>query len=222
MTKSKNSSKFMVILTLALVVLLISLFFVTKMSENVDRDTAIKNMPSLDNQPVIGKSSAEVTIIEFGDYKCPSCKAYGEQVFPQLSKDFIDTGKARFSYINTPFHGEESKLGALAAESVFAQDKEAYWKFHKQLFDTQPRENHDAPWITTDVLLKLAAVYAPKVDVKKVEDDMKNQKTLPQVNIDEGLVQKYNIQQTPSIMIDGIMVKNPFDYNEITSLINKR
>ncbi|NHN28219.1 thioredoxin domain-containing protein [Paenibacillus agricola] len=222
MAKSKSGSKTMVLLTLAVLVVLFSLFLVTRMSGKVDQTEALKNQPSLENQPTMGNPSAGINIVEFGDYKCPSCKAWGEQVFPQLKKEYMDTGKAKFSYINVLFHGEESKLGALAAESVFAQDNDAYWKFHKQLFDTQPRENHDAPWITVDVLLNIAKAYAPQVDAKKVGDDIKNQITMPQVNIDEQLVKTYNIQQTPSLMINGVMVKNPFDYNEITSIINKR
>jgi protein-disulfide isomerase len=221
-SKSKSGSKTMVIITLVVLVTLISIFLITRMTGKVDQTDAMKNQPSLENQPTMGNADAGISIVEFGDYKCPSCKAWGELVFPQLKKDFVDTGKAKFSYINVLFHGEESKLGALAAESVFAQDKDSYWKFHKQLFDTQPRENHDAPWITMDVLLKIAKSYAPQVDVKKVEDDIKKQLTLPQVNIDDKLVQTYNIQQTPSLMINGIMLKNPFDYNEITSIINKR
>jgi protein-disulfide isomerase len=222
MAKSKSGPKTMVILTLVVLVVLISLFLVTRMSGKVDQTKALNNHPSIENQPTMGSPDAGISIVEFGDYKCPSCKAWGEQVFPQLKKDYIDTGKAKFSYINALFHGEESKLGALAAESVFAQDKDAYWKFHKQLFDTQPRENHDAPWITADVLFNIAKSYAPQVDAKKVEDDIKKQLTMPQVNIDEKLIQTYNIQQTPSLIINGVMVKNPFNYNEITSIINKR
>jgi protein-disulfide isomerase len=222
-TKPKTQSsgpKTLVVVTLVVVLLLVGLFILNKMTASVDRNAALQNQPSLENQPVMGKPDAPVTIIEFGDYKCPSCKAWGEQVFPQLEKDFIDTGKAKFGYINVLFHGEESRLGSLAGESVFAQNKDAYWSFHKQLFDVQPRENHDAPWLTVEAILKAAQPYSSRIDMKKLEEDVKGQKTLPQVNLDSQLVEKYKIKQTPTIMIDGIMVKNPFDYKEISALIN--
>ncbi|WP_425414764.1 thioredoxin domain-containing protein [Peribacillus kribbensis] len=32
---------------------------------------------------------------EFGDYKCPSCKMFNEQVLPSIKKEFVDTGKAK-------------------------------------------------------------------------------------------------------------------------------
>jgi protein-disulfide isomerase len=221
MAKSKSGPNMMVIITLAVLVTLFSLFLITRMNGKVDRNDALKNQPSLENQPIMGNADAGINVVEFGDFKCPSCKTWEKQVFPQLKKDYIDTGKAKFSYINAVFHGEESKLEELAAESIFAQDKESYWKFHKQLFETQPSENHDEPWITMDVLLNIVKAYAPKIDARKVEDDIKNQQTMPLVNIDQKLVQTYNIQQTPSLIINGVMVKNPFDYNEITSIINK-
>ncbi|OAB44747.1 hypothetical protein PGLA_04860 [Paenibacillus glacialis] len=67
-------------------------------------------------------------MIEFGDYKCPSCKAWSEHLYPQLMKEYVDTSKVKFAYINVLFHGEESELASLAVESVFDQDPEAFWK----------------------------------------------------------------------------------------------
>ncbi|WP_243463044.1 thioredoxin domain-containing protein [Mesobacillus boroniphilus] len=44
----------------------------------------------------------------------PACKAWSQNFYPQLVKDYVETGKVKFAYINVLFHGEESKLGSLA------------------------------------------------------------------------------------------------------------
>ncbi|MDA6082947.1 thioredoxin domain-containing protein, partial [Escherichia coli] len=77
-------------------------------------------------------------VVEFGDFKCPACKAWGQNIFPKLVEDYVDTGKVKFSYINVLFHGDESKLGSVAAEAVYKQNPDSYWDFNKALFDAHP------------------------------------------------------------------------------------
>jgi protein-disulfide isomerase len=222
LVKNKRSPvQFIVIITLIIFALLTALVVLNNQSENANNTTNNYNPPPIANQPTLGEQNAKVSIVEFGDYKCPACKAWGEQVYPLLQEEFIDTGKAQFSYINVLFHGEESKLAALAGESIFKQDPASFWTFHKQLFAEQPAENHDALWITNEKILEIAKAYTPNIDLDQLNEDLNNQTTLQEVTIDEELVEKYNVQQTPTIFINGIMVENPFDYHEISSLINK-
>ncbi|MBT2583226.1 thioredoxin domain-containing protein [Planococcus sp. ISL-109] len=119
----------------------------------------------------LGKEEAPVTVVEFGDFKCPSCKAWGETVYPQLVEDYVDTGEVKFSYINVLFHGDESTLASLAAESVYQQSPKAYWDFYKALFAAQPEQKHDAAWVTPEKVLEVAAEF-PSIDQGKLESDM--------------------------------------------------
>ena len=40
-------------------------------------------------------------------------------IYPQLVDEYVETGKVKFSFVNVLFHGKESTLGSIAAESVF-------------------------------------------------------------------------------------------------------
>ena len=73
------------------------------------------------SQPTLGSSNAPITVVELGDFKCPACKAWGENIFPQLIEDYVDTGKVKFSLVNVLFHGDESKLGSVAAEAIYKE-----------------------------------------------------------------------------------------------------
>ena len=138
-----------------------------------------------------------------------------------LKTEYIDTGKAKFAFINTLFHGEESELGALAGEAVYLQDQASFWSFNEAMFNAQPVENHDGLWITEDKILELASSVSPPIDVQKLKEDLANRATIQQVEVDNALVDKYRITQTPTLMINGIKIDNPYDMQTIKSVIDK-
>lgn len=221
--KTKNSTfKILVIFTMvvfALIVALVVLNNKSSESSKGEKETFDKP-PNIEGQPVLGEVDAPVTIVEFGDFKCPSCKAWGETIFPQLVKDYVDIGKVNFSYINVLFHGEESTLGSLAAESVFKQNPDVYWNFHKALFEEQPDEDHDTLWITEEKIIEIASTI-PNIDVEKLKTDIELQSDIEEVNKDTKLVEEFKVQFTPSIMVNGTMLEDPFDYEAIKNLIEK-
>ncbi|MGL6101886.1 MAG: thioredoxin domain-containing protein, partial [Exiguobacterium acetylicum] len=149
-----KQKKVLVVVTLLIVFLIVlSMFLIKNNAVQEKKSTVLNDTVKIEGQPTQGENSAPVSIVEFGDYKCPSCKQWGETVYPKLKKEFIDTGKVQFSYINVLFHGEESILAAKASESVYRQDKKAFWTFHKAIYDAQPRvEQHDDPWVTEESL----------------------------------------------------------------------
>lgn len=219
-SKTKSSPfKLMVISTLLICAVLTALVVINNSNSKTDKDATYDKIPPIEGQPTLGKPDAPVTVVEFGDFKCPACKAWGENIYPQLVKDYIDTGKVKFSFINVLFHGEESKLGSLAAEAVYKQNPDRYWEFHKALFKAQPSENHDALWITNEKINEVAATI-PDIDIKKLQGDLKNQSVVEEVNKDGKLVEEFKVELTPSIMVNGTMLEDPFDYEKIKSLID--
>lgn len=216
--KAKPSGlKFAVLLTSLAVVILAAIVVLTNQQEAPAVETA---QIDLSGQPILGEEEAPVTVVEFGDFKCPSCKAWGETVYPQLVQDYVDTGDVKFSYINVLFHGDESTLASLAAESVYQQSPDVYWDFHKALFDAQPEVNHDGAWITPEKILEVAAAY-PSIDQEKLKADMEQQATMDAVEIDTALVEEAGVAQTPTIVINGQTLEDPFDYEAITELIEQ-
>ncbi|MFC4025517.1 DsbA family protein [Oceanobacillus longus] len=218
--KSKNSTlKILVIITTVVILLGIALVVLNN-SKNPDNGETFAEQPPIEGQPILGEADAPVTVVEFGDFKCPSCKAWGETIFPQLVKDYVDTGKVKFSYINTLFHGEESTLGSMAAESVYEQSPDTYWEFHTTLFDEQPSENHHSQWITNEKILEVANGIE-NINVQQLELALEEQSGLEEVKKDTELVEKFNVQMTPSIMVNDIMLEDPFDYEAIKKLIEQ-
>lgn len=222
MNKKNMKSRHLVLYTSVIIVLFVSVFAINEATKNKNENNQTTNEAPLTlSQPVMGNEASNVSIVEFGDYKCPSCKAWGEQVWPQLKKDYIDSGKAKFSYVNVLFHGEESRLGALASESVYKTYPADFWNFHKTLFDSQPDVDHDALWITNEKLIEVAKASIPNFDEDVFQQNLISSDIQNLVDQDSQLVQQYNIKQTPTIMINNIVIANPFDYAAITAAIEQ-
>ncbi|MBM7578518.1 thioredoxin domain-containing protein [Jeotgalibacillus terrae] len=191
------------------------------LNQNNQTDTTnSEGYPPIDGQPTMGNTESPVQVVEFGDFKCPSCKAWGEMVYPQLISDYVETDKISFSYINVLFHGKESELASLAAESVYKMDPESYWDFQKRVYDEQPAQNHDAEWVTIEKLLEIAG-ETTEVDLEEFETELTERTMQDEVDLDAELVKEYGVQFTPSIMVNGTMLEDPFDYEAIKSLIDQ-
>jgi protein-disulfide isomerase len=61
----------------------------------IDMATILKpgTLPEL----TVGDPSG-VPVIEYGSLTCPHCAVFSREIFPELKKDFIDTGKVRFIF----------------------------------------------------------------------------------------------------------------------------
>ncbi|WP_249317088.1 DsbA family protein [Bacillus sp. FJAT-50079] len=216
------SNKTIVISTLGLFVVIAAFVLFLNKEEKTEPTITTVNHPSIENQPTIGDEAAPVSVIEFGDYKCPSCKAWGEKIYPQLEKEYIKTGKITFSYMNVLFHGEESILASLASESVYKHHPEAFWPFHNALFAAQPTsQNHDEQWVTVESLLDIAQQSVPNIDIAQFKADITEGETAAEVAIDMELVKELDVQFTPTIVINGVMLEDPFDYDAIVTQIEK-
>lgn len=224
MGKSFNiGMKSIVLITVGIIALVVAFIFITENQIQVENgDITFDISPPIDNQPTMGEASAPVTIVEFGDYKCPACKSWNETVFPKIEEEYISSGKVKFSYINTLFHGEESALAAMASESVWNQDNDAFWDFHKEIFIHQPEaQRHDDVWVTPEKLIDIAVSVGNEIDLETLAEDMIKQTYKEDVLKDQELVEQYQVSLTPSIVINGTMVEDPFDYEHIVSLIEK-
>ncbi|WP_448563793.1 DsbA family protein [Thalassotalea ganghwensis] len=68
---------------------------------------------SIENGHRIGSEDAKVVIIEFTDLHCPFCKKFHQGVWPELKKNYVDTGKVLFV-------GREFPLASLHPRAAFA------------------------------------------------------------------------------------------------------
>lgn len=157
--------------------------------------------------PVLGNANAPVKIIEFGDYKCPSCQYFAQQIEPRLKKDFIDTGAASMHFMNFTIIGPDSNTAALAGQSIYHQSNDAYWAFYEAVYRNQGNEKVE--WATPDFLTSLAQKENIKVDYAKLQQDIVSRTYQNEVDEHNAIAKKKNnLSGTPTLFING---KKKFD-----------
>ncbi|MEY2192690.1 DsbA family protein [Neobacillus sp. BF23-41] len=158
------------------------------------------------NQPFLGEKSAPVSIIEFGDYKCPNCKNFDKNVVPIIQQELVDTGKAKFYFMNDSFINVDSTRSAKFAESVFQElGNETFWKFHDLLFEKQPEDTkyEKVDLFTEDFLVDTLKEVASDRDVDKVVKNFQDKKSDKAWDKDMDYAEKLGVTGTPTIFVNG-------------------
>lgn len=175
-------------------------------------------LDNLNNQPTMGPENASVTVVEFGDYKCPYCRQFETQVFPQIKENYIDTGKVNFKFVNYAFLGPSSQRAAVAAECVYNQDKQAFWSYHKALYEAQGPESQD--WATKELLVDVARDNTEGLNYNQLDQCISSQNTLSKVQRDLSIGNNAGVSGTPSVYVNGQKVQNALSYNAIRTVID--
>ena len=61
---------------------------------------------------VLGNANAKVTVVEYASVTCPHCAKFFVDSFPQIKKDYIDTGKIKYVYRDLPTPPRELSFAA--------------------------------------------------------------------------------------------------------------
>ncbi|MCD6414164.1 MAG: thioredoxin domain-containing protein [Candidatus Diapherotrites archaeon] len=174
---------------------------------------------NLDGQPIKGNMSAKLTIVEFGDFDCAYCRNFYRTTYKKIIKDYVDTGKAKYVFINFPLTSihPRSERAAEAAECAYDQGK--FWEYHDVLYDNwDPESLKDA---LSDEDLKS---YAMKVglDMEEFNTCFGNGEKVSTVQGDYQLAIKEGAIVAPSFYIGDsliggaqpfVMMKRIIDYN---------
>jgi len=200
---SGNSSKFIFWIIGLIAVCILGFIFLANHSKS---NSTSKDSIDYSNQPFKGKASAPVSIIEFGDYKCPNCKNFGENVIPVIQKELIDTGKAKLYFMNDAFINTDSTRSAKFAEVVYKElGNKTFWKFHDLLYKKQPAESkyekmdiYDEAFLTSTL-----KEVATESDTQKVVKAFKNNEGDSPFKKDMNYAAKLHVTGTPTIFVDG-------------------
>jgi protein-disulfide isomerase len=92
---------------------------------------------SIDDDPILGRRDAPVTLVEFSDYQCPFCQRFFRNTLPALKSAYIDTGKVRYVFRDYPIDRIHPHARKAAEAANCAGDQGKYWEMHDILFQNQ-------------------------------------------------------------------------------------
>lgn len=143
----------------------------------------------------IGSTSAKVTLVEFGDYQCPSCA-----VSHNIVKDLIQTYPTQLSFVFRHFPLSQHPLAPLAAETAEAAGEQGkYWEMHNTLYE------HQSEWSSSPDPLKNFQAYATNLNLDLTKFSASIKATKAAGKIQQGLADgmSLNIDATPTFYING-------------------
>ncbi len=148
---------------------------------------------------VFGNTSGKTTMIEYGDFECPACKA----AYPNV-KTVTDQFKDQLTFVfrNNPLTTihPNARAGAAAAEAAGLQGK--YWEMHDALYENQDDWGNSSADQRTTYFVGYARQVGVK-DIDKFKTDMSSNQVDTKINFDLALGKKVPVTGTPTILING-------------------
>ncbi len=188
----------------------------------------IKNVKT-DGDPYIGQATAPITIAFWSDFQCTYCKAFEvgsvpqittPAAFPDIIKNYVDTGKVKIVFMDFAFLGNDSITGALYSRSVWKLYPDKYFTWRTAIFTAQDQEG-DQGFGNAASIDKLNTTIAG-IDAAKIASDVKVSASTYQtmINADKAEAQKAGINATPSFVIGTQVIGGAYPYATFQTAID--
>jgi len=154
-----------------------------------------------------------VPVIEYGSLTCPHCAAFSKEVFPQLKKDYIDTGKVRFIFRefarNTLDVAGFVLARCLGDDKAFAADELLFAEQDKWAFVDKPLE----PLI--------AAMRPTGMTQAQTTECLKNQKLADGIVAETKTAEEeIHVSGTPTFVIDGKVYGGELTMDQLKAILD--
>ena len=155
-----------------------------------------------------GEANAAVTLVEYGDYQCPTCGA-AYPIVKQLQKHFGD--RLRFVHRNFPLPQHHYALPA-AETAEFAASEGKFWEMHDALYENQSE-------IGNDLFPELAEELG--LDTKKLEEALDDTSFSATIDKDLASGEASGVHGTPTFFLNGKRHDDSFDYETLKAAITE-
>jgi protein-disulfide isomerase len=154
--------------------------------------------------PSFGPADADVTIVEFFDYRCPYCKRMQPAMIELLRSD----RRVRVLYRELPILGPDSVAAARAALAAHRQG--AYRRFHDRLMAVRE---------PLDERLVYALAREESLDVDKLHADARLPEIQEQIERNLAMAEALKIRGTPALIIGEQFVPGAVDLDSLRRLV---
>lgn len=161
-----------------------------------------------------GAAGAPVVVYEFADFGCGYCARFAAETYPELHRDFVETGKVRWTYV--PFvigmfpNGEEA-----ARTAECAAEQGGFWEMHDHLFRRQ------AEWKSTANAPRLFGGYAAELglDTGRFEACYLQDLAGARTRLNNRAAAALRIRATPTFIINGRVVEGALPAEQFRQIL---
>ncbi|MCA9343111.1 thioredoxin domain-containing protein [Candidatus Saccharibacteria bacterium] len=154
------------------------------------------------SQHTTGEGTKNVTLVEYGDFQCPSCG----QFFPiveQVKEQYGDDITFQFRHFPLTQIHQNAMAAHRAAEAASKQGK--FWEMHDLLYQRQNlwAQSQNAAGIMEDYATEL------ELNVEQFKTDYQSSEVNAVINADLKAGQEIKVTGTPTFVINGEVVELP-------------
>jgi protein-disulfide isomerase len=159
--------------------------------------------PVIEEDHAIGPADAPITIIEYGDYECPTCLNAVPMV-KEIRRLLGD--RLRFVFRHFPQSSIHPHASAAAEAAEAAADQGKFWEMHQALFDHQ-KELADLD--LSHLALRLG------MEIYKFDSSRSNQVHRRRIAEDYAGGLRSNVRKTPTFFVNGVRYDGAADAKAI-------
>lgn len=173
------------------------------------RQVASLSSVRLGADPALGKRSAPVTIIEYGDFGCTTCRGWEQAGIRQkLIQAYGD--QVYFVWRDFPIITAQSPKAAEAGQCAFDQGK--FWEYHDLLYQRAPA-----------LSIPDLKAYAAELGLAAAQFNrcLDSGQDAPKVNQSLQQARALGFIGTPSFLVNGQKLAGPASFDTFKSLVDK-
>src|SRR6185503_19645355 len=163
---------------------------------------------------LIGSATAPVEILEFADFECPACGSFATLTEPDVRKRLVETGQARFRFMDFPLAIHQNTWDAHLAAAC-ANEQGRFWEMHDQIFANQDRWNTQATNRPKSVLKRIAQELQPSVNVSQWEECYDSQKYKLNIAATQREGERRLVQSTPTFVIGDKLLPGALGFDQV-------
>ncbi len=175
----------------------------------------ISNINAENFRIISGNPDAKISIIAYESLTCSHCADFHTDVYPKLKKDYIDTGLVKIEFRHFPLD-----IAALNASKIAQCKKDQSLKILNKLYINQKI------WIKGNSIEEIN--LSLKTFLEKEDFDINFEKCINNEEIEnfvlndriEG-VKKFNINATPTIIINDKKFDKTLNYKNLKETLEK-
>jgi protein-disulfide isomerase len=166
---------------------------------------------------VFGSDTAPVTVIEFSDFGCPFCRMFSVATFPELRREYVDTGQVRWIYVPIVTGGfrngaEAARAGECAAEQgQFAAMKEQIYLARADWTDAGRPE---------EVFAGIAREL--RLDAERFATCYRENTPADRIRYNNLTASAAGVRATPTFIIDGRIIEGALPIESFRGLLDER
>ena len=164
---------------------------------------------------ISGNKNAKITIIAYESLTCSHCANFHKEVYPQLKKEYIDTGLAKIEFRHFPLD-----IAALNASKISQCKDGQNLKILESLYSNQQA------WVkgkTIEEINNNLKKFIEKERFKIDFDKCINNKEIEDFILNDRLegAKKFEINATPTIIINNKKFEKSLNYKNLKKLLEK-